>query len=360
MLKSKQLLAGAVTAIACMTLFLNNDQSVKAGGAATFPTKSLEYTDLIVTATAELTVSYPNSSSVRYESMYSNASFVSYLVEDGSYVTEGDPIVEITSDIDEIALLQVKMDLERTQDGYDAYVKEAANAKAAAQKAVTKASGKTEKRLAELALEKLQMQQNASLDSYREQLEALQEKVATYEKESETIYITAPSSGLIYLPTHTNWRLHAGDTLNNGAYIGYLQSTDYCFFTLEGAGQLLRYGMEVTLTDKQGNTYPAHVANCTSSSLTNTLISTYAVVVPDAEVPVTSYEGLTATYETIHMEHVLMVPTIACHNDSNGDYVYELTEGGAMMKHYFIKGRTVKDSCVSYEGLSEGTVIVTN
>ena len=355
-------LAALATAAAFGVALFTSDRTALVYGsqAGSYPTEVLSYEDFIITASVDLDTEYPTYVDVTYDSRYSSTTFVAYLVDGGDYVTEGDPVIEITASIDEIDLLEARMDLERAQSDYDAYVTEAASALALAQNAVNEASDATEKKIAELKLEKLTMQQAKALASYESRVQSLEDRITAYETEAVTTTINAPATGRIYFPTRGEWRLHDGDTITSSTYLGTVYEQDTSIFTIESTGHLFRYGMEMSLSDRDGNVYPAHVVNCTSSSLSSTLLSDYAYIVPDVEIPATYYVDLVATYESVHLEHVITIPTGSYHTDTNGTYVYVVTDSGAMMKQYFTRGRMMNNCCLALDGLTEGMTIVMN
>lgn len=319
-------------------------------------TVTVKKQDVIIEVNTDVDVNFLENTDILFESEYGNATFIKFLVDRGQEVTEGQDIAEIQYTVDEIEYAQLEINLRRAEDSYRDYITgrdaEIANLKAAVRDAATD----TELKIAKLKLEKRQME-IAKEDARRlETVEAARKKISDVQESQAITTIKAPTSGII------GWlqRRNNGDSIHDGSYMGVIMKFDAesVAFMLNDPNGIIRYGMEVTLNDQRGNKYAAHVVSSSNAGLTNGMRSKSATIIADEPLPSDVLWGkIGVTYETVHLENIIAVPTSAVNKDKRGNYVKELVNG-VVINRYVTLGREVKDQYFIADGLSDGAVVV--
>lgn len=315
-----------------------------------YRTTTVEYGTMSVEAQMSVSCEYTQQTEIQFEYPCGVPVFMGYLVKRDDYVIKGQPIAEIEIRVDDIAVEELRLKLQRAEEARDAYYenmeKQLENAKRAAEE-----NTGTQKTLAGLRLEQLEMEFEKNRVTVDEGVEALQEELEAYESAAEVTQILAPESGMVgWLNYYKN-----GEILPNDTVLGGIYSRSNVMFYITDQSGVLRYGMKVTFTDKTKRTYAGTVVSCPGKYLSEGFETNTAYIRPDVMPEV--WEDLQAAYETIHIENVLLVSESAVKSDKNGSYVVEL-EDGKLTKRYFTAGKTVKGVCYVIDGLTEGMTVV--
>lgn len=315
-----------------------------------YKTTTVEYGTMSVEAQVSVSCEYTEHTPIRFEYEYGAPVFAGYLIERYDYVEKGQPIAEVATNVDEIAIEELKLKLQRAEEARDEFYKNMDEQLENAKKAAEGSAG-AQKTIAKLRLEQLEMEFERSRKSADEGVDALKEQLAAYESASEVTQILAPASGMV------GWlnRYKSGEILSDGIVLGEIYGYDNVMFYVTDMSGVLRYGMKVTFTDKTKKTYAGTVVSCPGKYLSGSFETETAYIRPNVMPEV--WDGLQAAYETIHIENVLLVSESAVKNDKNGSYVVELKDG-KLTKRYFTAGKTVKGVCHVIDGLTEGMTVV--
>ncbi|MDE7328040.1 MAG: hypothetical protein K2N63_17465 [Lachnospiraceae bacterium] len=314
----------------------------------TYRTTTVERGTLEVEATVQAVYSSTKLVPVFFNCKYGTASFVSYAINEGEYVGKGTPIINIQTSVDEIALEEVKLRLERQKKSCG---KEFANMQAqydAAKKAVEESSG-TGRQIAQLRLEKLEMEQERAKRQLEEELAKVQEELDAYEDIMGMTQILAPETGYV---TRLNY-FGEGATLFDGTQVAKISSSEEALFTVKDENSVLRYGMRVSLKDGMGNVYDTTVVSIGDKYLSSAFTTKIAYLKPDLP----GAWGFNAIYKNVNINNVLLVDAAAVRRDVNGDYVMELKDG-ELSKCYITIGKTVNNLCYAVDGLTEGMTVI--
>lgn len=294
---------------------------------------------------------YTGQVPVVFESECGSTTFISYLVNINDYVGKGDPIAQISTGVDEIALEETKLRIQRAEESRDRVFADMQEQHDVAKRAVAESSG-TQRRIAELRLEQLEMEQERNKRQVEEEVAVLQEQLAAYEEAIEVTQILAPVSGQV---TWLNYFSHM-DKIWDGTKIGEIACMDELMFAVKDTGSVLRYGMRVYITNGQGeNGFAATIVSSGSKYLSSSFNGERAILKPDSQSA--DVWGFNMTYENIHIDNALLISTAAVRRDKNGSYVVELKDG-KLIKRYFTVGKTVNDLCYAIDGLTEGMTVV--
>lgn len=337
------------TAAALAVCLLAGSAPVLADDSA-YRTTTVERGTISVEAQANVSYEYTARTAIRYETDCGSAKFVRYLVERYDYVVQGQPIAEIETGVDEIAVKELELELQRAEEARDEFYKSMDERLESAENAVKESAG-TQKAIARLRLEELELELERSKASADEGVEALREQLAAYETAAVTTRILAPASGMV------GWinRYITGDALYDNTVLGEIYGYEDILYYVPDAGGVLRYGMKVTLQDATKKTYPGTVVSCPGKYLSANFETEGAYIRLNR--PPEAWNDMTAAYETIRIEDVLLVSAAAVKSDKDGSYVVELKDG-KLAKRYFTAGKTVKDICYAVDGLTEGMTVV--
>lgn len=351
--KTQKMLALAVL-LASFPATALADVKPDAANEAIYTATTVQVGTITAKAQAKASPYYPKWETISYTSDYGATTFVRYLVEIGDYVEEGMPVAEIMTYVDEITIRELELKLERAQESYDAFLRQYEDGLQSAADAVKGSSG-TARWIAELSSEKRTMELEKNRKNMEENMEAIKELLQACHTAIGTTQVLASSSGMV------GWlnRYRPGEKIWSGGVLGGIYSTKEVLFAVTDTAGILRYGMPATLADAAGNAYQGRVVSCNDEGLSGSLAGTTAYIKPEEEIPPEKYSSLTASYETIRMENVLVVDAKAVKRDKNGPYVMELA-GGGLVKRYFTEGKTVNGLCYAADGLEDGMTVVIN
>ena len=327
--------------------FLTGSMPVSADDTA-YRTATVKRGTLEVEATAKIIFTHNRIVPVILESKYGTVKFVSYAVSEGTFVDKGDPIINVQTSVDEIALEEVKLRYERLKKSCDKEFADMQEQHEAAKKAVAGSSG-TQKQIAQLRLEQLEMEQGRYKLQLEESLAKVQEELDAYEELKGMTQIVAQESGNIMRLSY----MGEGAVIGDGTEIARISTWDEMMFMVVGGANVLRYGMKVTIKDGMGSTYSSTVISSGEKYLSSTLRTADAYLKPESA----DSWGLDAIYKNIEINNVLLVDSAAVRRDRDGDYVVELKDG-ELIKRYITIGKAVNNLCYAVDGLTEGMTVV--
>lgn len=306
-----------------------------------------------MSAEAQLQINYEyvKKVPVYFSSAYGATTFLGYVVEPGDYVGEGEPIANISTEVDEILLEEMRLRLQRAEEARDQAYAEMQKRHEEAQRAAAESTG-TQKQIALLRLEQLEMEQEREKRQTEEGLLSLREQLEACEQEAGRTQILSPVSGRLI--TSMNY-YRVGGEIANGAQVCIIECSVEPMFTAKDANGVMRYGKEMTILGPEKKRYRAKIVSCSSKYLSDGFQTTMAYFKPDPNELETW--GFDAVYENVHIENILLVDTAAVQKDRDGTYVVELKDG-KLTKCYFTVGKTVNNLCYAIDGLTEGMTVV--
>jgi multidrug efflux pump subunit AcrA (membrane-fusion protein) len=316
-------------------------------------TMTLEYQDFTVTASAGVSVYYPEQTSVTYESDYGNAQFVEWLVLVGDEVTEGQPIMTITVPVDEIAVTELELKTERLANE-KADIESDNKAAVKAKKSEISAASGDEKALLENELKQMELTGEQQLNDAEERLNDAKEELAAAYAAREQTEVLAPCDGTIL--SLESYR--KDDVISPDTSVGIICNKAEALYDFKDSTSVMRYGESVTLKDMRGTEFSGVMVSCSALGLTESLQGENAVLKCLDELEEAKRYGLEVQYNVVDLEHVLVVPTSAVYTDTYGTYVIELY-GDSTRRRYFTPGKTANGKYLVIDGLEAGIVLVT-
>lgn len=281
--------------------------------------------------------------------------FVEYTVERGDVVKAGDVLAVFESTVDEVALTEKKLSLERARDAFemgqesrleaiDAMYLKLLNEKDSYQAQMLK----LELNRAELALEQYIFQQEAAI----EQIEAAIEEIEEQRAES---LIVAPVDGII----ERTLTRRAGDRIARDDVMIILYQTDGVLVKASNKAGTLRYGMEVTITVGNGSKAQSIPGRVVGEDLRIPAgqQTGYAYVKPDYYDPDSMPTvNPRVTAKAVYLENVLLIPRSAVSLDAGRYYIMELSEG--VTRKRYINAFINRQQVWVLQGLEHGEEII--
>lgn len=281
--------------------------------------------------------------------------FVEYTVERGDVVKAGDVLAVFESTVDEVALMEKKLSLERALDTFEMGQESRLEAidemylKLLSEKDGYRAQMlKLELNRAELALEQYIFQQQAAI----EEIEAAIEEIEAQRTES---LIVAPVDGIV----ERTITKRTGDRIARDEVMVILYKTDGALVKAANKSGMLRYGMEVTITVGNGNkaqSIPGRVVG-EDRMIPAGQKTGYAYVKPDYYDPEkTPTVNPRVTANAVYLENVLLIPRSAVSLDSGRYYIMELSEG--VTRKRYINAFLNRQQVWVLQGLEHGEEII--
>ena len=300
---------------------------------------------------AKVSVYYPNSVNVMFESQYGYTQFIQFVALTGDYVEKGQPIAEIYTYVDEMEKIELDIKIARAQEELDDFESRMEDEIALLWKNVEKESG-NKRVIAKLDYEKQKKQYESKLSNLKSQVSNLESRKRLLETAEKTTTIDAPIEGIVSWTAKRRW----GDTIWSGSTIATINDTSNALFTVKDQTGVFRYGMKVKLQDVKGNEFEGSIISSNSSSLSQTLMNGQAYIYAEGADPLVSYE---AVYSPVYMENAIVIQASAIKSDDNGRYVHVL-ENGRPTKKYIVVAKTLNGKSYVISGLNEGEKVVLN
>lgn len=313
--------------------------------------------DFVVNSSSKAYLDYNSVYYVFNEINYGTVRFGNYMVNNGTYVTKGQPIAEVRVDVESVDLDELWNEIMLKEENYSDYA-DANNALLKEYERLIKESASAEeRRTAQLLYDRLEVSFNREKEERESELDSLYNTYNNYESMEDVAYITAPGDGIVY---NLN-RYRQGDTLGRYSYICYVVDASDVRVVLSGGNEMLRYGMEVSVTQGTGPnmvSVPGIVTTNNSTTLSTSLIGADDVVILEGDPSVFDIgSDVMVKFKSVEMHNVLTVSKSAVYKDNNGDYVY-LYRDGQSIKQYILVGSNNSETVYVVEGLDEGDEVV--
>ncbi len=322
--------------------------------SSNYNTITLDYQDFSVSVSVGADVYYPLQTPAYYTCGYGDAVYGEWLVVKGDEVTKGQPIMEITVPVDEIAQKELELKEARLKREKKETGENAKSAEKAKKTVIAEASG-TEKELLENELEQLELENEHAISVAKENLATVSERLELAKEAKAQTQILAPYDGTImYLESYRK-----DDRINPQTAVAWICNTDEALYGFADTAGVMRYGQRVTIYDMEKNTYDAVIVSGSSTpGMDEGLLSQNAVMTCLDEIEAAKRYGLEVTYNVVDLDHVLVVPAEALYTDQYGSYVVEVLDGGTR-RRYFTSGKTVNGACLVIDGLEAGMTLAT-
>ncbi len=332
---------------------------------ASYSYKTVEMGNIINADTTEPIINYPKYTFVTVPVEYGTVKLVEMLAEPLQMIKKGDPIAKITTTIDEIALEEQNLTLDRLQTSYQDYIREQTKALRLQKQSVDSISDELLKKIASLEYEKAIHDYEVNKKDMEKQVNSLKEQINESKSIKDATMIVAPCDG--YLASTTS--MMPGDKFDHTKSLAKIVDTSTIYLQVSDSQLKYQYNMKVII-----DINPTESGS--EKTLTGRVISTAIRVGSDGNIIGTCYikpeeqlsfddvkdKKLKVTIETCNMENVLVLPSdlVVIENRESFEkklgVVYEL-KNDTLISRKFIAGLYNNSYCQVIAGLEEGTKI---
>lgn len=279
-----------------------------------------------------------------------------FLVGTGDTVKKGDPLVEVTVEVDEIEKEEVMLNLEAAERNLEDYVTDTRTLLDQYKEATTQGTEK-DRRLAEISYDKLLKTFNSEVERRESIIDTYTMRLSEIEGIENTKYIKAPSDGIVGFTS----RFRTGDVIGRWDFVCMLNDTSNIKVIVEGGSSLLRYNMPVKIVQTSGGN---NVVELTGRVVTlkNTTVSVNLMATNDIIEVYGDASGLrpgdvSIRFDKVYVPDALLLPSTAIKTDTKGSYV-QVYKDGIVSKRYIYVGGADGKQCWIVSGVEEGDIII--
>ena len=335
-------------------LYLNPE---KESSIKSYQTTEVFVGDLDNEAQVKASVQYPNYEGVIFSLSNGVATFEGFLVSQGDYVTEGDPIAKVSIRRDEIQVEELKLNLKRLEQNYSDYCYSKEQTLFYLMEDINKAEQPIDIEKKTLIYEKNLLEYEQGKMSKEKEIADLREKVKDQEESDEDEFIYASSSGII----DGFSRIWPGTAISDGEYLATIFDTSKILLAVNNSGKILKYNMPVSIISKNKDEtleLTGRVISFSSDVLSTELISETAYIEVNGDTAGFVWSNNnTVIYHPLTMKNVLLVSVNAVGVDGTKTYVTEYVDN-QLYKRYFIAGRFNTKYYWVLDGLKEGMEVI--
>ncbi len=299
------------------------------------------------------TVIYTNSVSLSF--MEENAVFYQYLVEQGDFVREGDPLAECKISVSDMEKEEWILEKTMYQKELDSLTKQYENDIKKLDQLITQGT-EEEKELYQLLKKEARSQYQQSHTSITEQIEYLEKKIELWNNTKNTNTIYAPMNGSIDKLAY----MKEGDEIEDGRWIVMMHSEEERYIQVTDEKEQLYYNMTVTVeAGKAGQKQEYEGVVIQSDQVLSEPLkqNTALVVLKDHSVKPETLENILVKASIHKVEQTLMVNRSGVYSEKGKSYVL-LLEDGAVKKRYITAGLSNSEYVCILDGAAEGWEIV--
>ena len=304
--------------------------------------------------------SYLNVPTVRLSLEGVTASFGEYIAEYMQYVEEGEVIATVYTEIDEIAVEEAQIKLQRLKERYQEAETQAQEDLADITEQRGLIYNDYKRAVQDIRYAQRQLDWEYTKYSYENQIADAEEELEKLTRIGGVYEIKAETAGYVYY----NTKYSAGEELKDGDYICHIMNSSVVYAATTSQAEQFHYGMEVIFDNRNGLT-PATVVNGGSWALYGNLDTGEAIFRLDFEQDVdeldkTGLNNLALKGNLKTVENVIIIPKAAVTVEEDEYFVTVLKEDGTLLKTEFIPGGSNVESYWVLAGLTEGMKIVYN
>lgn len=318
-------------------------------------TTQVERGDFIVSKTAKGKLTTQDQTRIYNTFDIGTVEFVKFSQSIGTYVNKGDKLAELKIVIDETAVKELEMRIDRAEENLTIYIEENKELIKEYDRIRKQSTDAEERELAALAYDRLAVSYDTEKEQREEEIEKMKNEFAGYQEINETEYITAPCSGIFGELAD----LHVKDTLFPGSYIGTVYDISKVIVYVTSSSDELRYNMPVKITQTHGSKaiiLDGTVITYRNAAMNADLRSPVSMVLLTGDPKELSMMNeVTVSYQNKRMENVLMISKNAVYGDSNGYYVNILQDGMSCKRYVTYGGENLEKAWI-VSGLEEGDI----
>lgn len=301
---------------------------------------------------------YINAAIAYVELPCEKARFGEYAASYFVYVEKGDLLATFYADVDQVALEQAELELQRLEERYaQAELDHTEKAEELRVKQITEPNG-YEKEIIGISREQEELNWEKTKNDYERSIKNVKETIKELEETGNVIEVYSPAEGLA-IPTKG---YAPGMEVKDGDYLCHIIPVDEYYVSTDKRTDLYNFGMEMTFKTRAGAT-TGTVISADSKVLYGNL-DDHEVVFAIATSDTISQDDLNASRSLAFegnakvVENVILIPKAAVTVENDECFVTVLQEDGSLLKTEFIAGGSNAEYYWVFDGLSEGMKII--
>lgn len=284
-----------------------------------------------------------------------NMTYREILVQRGEEVKKGQTLITMDLTYSNADYQEWKLQLQRAQE-------DLASGKAQKESAIAEAKlaleglESYEKTLAELAVQKLELELEEYIFGEEQKIAQLQEKITDLQSAMANNVIKAPFDGIVEYVVDAN----KGDSVTTGRALVRLHSADAVLFRAGEVADKLYYNMAVTVNIGRGNSQQSFVGVVVGAPnvLPTSLNSNYAFIKLANSVTLEQFtNSVRYSGNSVLLRDVLILDANAVHNEDGKNYVNILTDE-TVEKRFVVVENNGSGMVWVMDGLKEGQKII--
>ena len=322
-----------------------------------YKTETVKQSEFVLESSGALRVYYPNVS--HYFCEFEHAYLQEFCVKQGDEVHTGDTLARFFFDDNHLQIREQKLAYEEAVFQMETRSNSFRNTITKQQQALAEAKTESEIRIAQLQLEKAQIEYAAYQEEAAAALESIAEQIAALEAVSEPRTLLATTDGIVsQIAT-----LQPGDEVSTSSvFLTTYDADSYYFAVSNDLAYPFPYGSKVSITFHSRSGLPPITGSVVASTagIHETLDNSNTLIRPDKPLSLEALDAVSsASGYTALFDGVLLIPKSAVRTETNSEltYVYIL-EQDSPQKRYIICGPSNDEVVCVLDGLTEGQSIV--
>ncbi len=301
-----------------------------------------------------------NAPTVELELEGVKAYFGEFRVNYMQYVEVGDVVAVVYTEVDELAIEEATMRLQRLRERYEQAKEQNAEERKEILEERAKLTDVYEQQLADLRYHKLNLSWDYSKYNYESQIAEASEQLDKLLAVGSVYEVKTDIAGYVVFGS----RLISGTEMMNGSYICHVLNSNVVYTTMTDQADQFYYGMQVNFDNNNGLT-PAAVVSGGNWMMYGNLDLDYTIFRLNfdkdiSELNQTGLNNLVLKGNLKTVENVIVIPKAAVEVEESGYYVTVLKDDGSLLKTEFIPGGSNVESYWVLDGLTEGMKVVYN
>ena len=313
--------------------------------------------NFVINASGQAYVNYENVSYVTNTITSGTVKYSKYLVDEGTPVKKGDPILEVTVTHESEELDELRSQIQTLEDNLESYA-DTNKALLSKYRNIIETSGNYEqRRTAQLLYNRLEASYNTEYENRSIELNRLRNRLAEGEELLGPQYIKASSDGIVNNIQHF-W---PEQQINPWSFLCIITDTSKANVIVTSNSELLRYNMPVQIvqaTGKSNISVNGRVVTCNSTAISPVLSAGQTIVEILGDPSQFSLSNdISIKFKSVTADNVILVDKRAVNSDSKGEYVF-LLENNHCFKRYIITGGSNASDYWVISGIDEGDYVV--
>ena len=310
--------------------------------------------------TQSLKRSYINVPTVRLDVDGLEACFGEYIADSMQYVEEGDVIATVHTEVDEIAIEEARLKLQRLEERYQAAESQMIEDLEAIIAEKDRFYKDFDKKIEDIHYKQRQLDWEYEKYNYESRIEAVKEEINKLTEIGKIYEVTANTAGYV----EYRKEYYVGEDIEDGDYICHIMKANEVYVVTDVQAEQFYYGMNVEFDGRNG-LIPGKVVNGGSWALYGNLnpdMVIFKLTLEDdiSQLDKSGFNNLKMDGNLKTVKNVVLVPKKAVEVQNKEYFVTLLKEDGTFLKTEFIPGGSNDEFYWVLNGLTEGMQVIYN